>query len=195
MTIPEIIVLSLVGAAFVAGIIYVFINWKKPVFPEGDRIVYESSEGYKVHLILDGPTFLRLPTTLAEACAHAAFALDIAWGSQERKGSIQEVVVVFKSEDRFTYYGMPAPRVQAYLTTCSYKLGKGYIPMAVIRDRHIGKIFNNGEPLIHELCHELLGEHVISRGEGHQQGHVWAVLGEDTIQYRAHDIFKKLNTA
>ena len=193
MTIPEIVVISLVGAAFAAGIIYFLINRRKLMFPEGDYLEYTSPDGYKVHLIADGPIFSYPPTTFIKVCATAAFVLDKAWGQAPRKGNIKEFVVMFKTKDRFTYHGKKNPNVQAYLTTCPYKIGRGYIPMAVIRDKHIPTIHINGEPLIHELCHELLGEHMIERGGGHEEPDVWARFGENTIQHRAHEMFIELN--
>jgi len=183
---PEIIVLSLVGLSFVIGVVLFFVFWKKPMFPKGERESFKLF-GIRVHLILDD-VIEPYSSTLLGDCAKAANALNMAWRGRERKGNIKEIVVVFQSPNRFKYMGKAAPNIAAYLTTCSFRIGKGYLPMVYIQDNFIEEVKRTGEPLIHELCHELLGEHAID-GKGHNEKDVWAVFGEDTIQKRAQKNF------
>ena len=190
---PEIIVLCVTALVLVGVAAYFFWAWKRPMFPKGVRLTYTWA-GYKVHLIVDG---IPLPKTLREIlvrdCAQVAQALEKAWGDREKKGNIKEFVVVFMRPDLFVYPNADdTSKIPAYLTTCSYRLGSGYLPMMVAKEKHIDEVISVGEPLIHELCHELLGEHTIDR-QGHNEQDVWKEnTGEDSIQHKASELYQEM---
>jgi len=187
----EIIVLLVVALVFGALAAALLWAWKRPMYPAGKRLTYKWTD-YKVHLIINGVNLSKNHRKkLAKKCVKVAYALDRVWGDRRRKGNIKEFVAVFVDPELFVYPGKDdTSKIPAYLTTCSYRVGGGYIPMMVAKEKHIEEVILKGEPLIHELCHELLGEHTIDR-QGHNEHEVWREnSGDLSLQHQAQKLYQ-----
>lgn len=196
-----IIILCVTIAVFAAFIIATIAVWGKVHLPEGDhyKAVYK---GFIAHVVVFGeesenesvPPYRQL---LAESAAKAAEAAHSAWkeviGDTDREERLKEIVVYFLGNEAFNSslgkrWREYAEASGGYTSLCKRNF-KPDFPMPVIRAVHMKEVVGTGEPVIHELCHELLGQYWMTTNP-HSHPKVWIRMGEDTVQSIARKKYK-----
>lgn len=194
MTTPALIITILSVAALVGlTIVPLILAINKIHYPDGDRYTCTVGKGFKVTVVFGlGVTQEYDRKHVTEMCAMAAWSLHGVW-QRERRADIKQVVVMFRTKDTFMsgrYKDLYANHAAAYISSCRKGFRKS-LPMPVIQEKYIPQVIMRGEPVMHELCHALLGQKFISPGGQHKEEDVWANFGKDTYQAKAQRVFSR----
>lgn len=189
---------SLVGGLFCGALIFWLATLRKSPFwiPDHDLSCTESfrlsdSVPYvTVHVYIKdhgwgssprstiNTSILTRRCAMALACTNAAFQT-LGW-------RLNEVMIWFSNEpfERRT-------AGDAFTLEMANQNGSRLMPMIVVRPRCFNEVLDSGEPIIHEVIHELLREH--SHGgadEHHAASAVWSHHGPGTRQETARELFQ-----
>jgi hypothetical protein len=184
------IILAVTIVVFILMGTWFILTKNKINYPEGKRITCTKYSGHKVDVIFQDCFSIIDREALIQACATAVFVVHKAAGNKAVK-SLTEVVVLFQPMlfSLLDYGTEFEKRTAAYLGRCGRRLGKS-VPMIVVKTKYVAEVIATGEPIIHECCHEILGQ-VFAKpaGEEHSESYIWAKFGDDTVQAQARKYF------
>jgi len=207
MAIGAIVTLALLGAALVAFGVILWVCGGKLKFPKGTRyeatLVVGSSAILKTHLVLTGNiSFCDTRTTgdgIALRCCEINKSVRAAFGRfrmlQPAIASTAKEIVVWVM-DESTYVKSGGTKMVAYLAKtvahvrhCERRFWGDFAPMICIKIDAGAVLSENGEPLIHELCHVYRGDYVAD-SDDHSDEKIWigAGHGRDTVQFLAREM-------
>lgn len=147
----------LAGVAFLAGLIWLFATGRTPKWPEGEAKAQADLDGFTA-VVIWGRGVAPAPL-LAIRAVKAAAALRDAWAELERppyKMQTFGVHVLADADFEATHPVGPkhGATSQAYLGSASQRLGDPP-PMVVMRASLADHAMATGQPIIHELLHDI----------------------------------------
>lgn len=197
-----VLVVVLLFVAVPAWFIWALRNW---VWPEGNRVegwhngircTLIFSDEAREEMGLDEGSAQRL----ADDCARATWCTREAWVDMgvdptfDPTPRLSHTVARFVTDREFDG-DRPMPWAAAVLLKVGKRVGGAYLPMTVSRTKYRDRQHESGEPVIHEMCHQLVWE---SKNDGialydymHADERVWvAAGGEDTVQGVARKMYE-----
>lgn len=193
MTPLQITILAVAGAALVALGIYAFISSRMIRWPQGPRATRSTSLGHTV-IVINAPFTGDEQLQLIDACATSTVSLFTAWrswriGDAGGETVFPTIAINFISDetmDAYVEFRHPGQNIAAYLDHVSSSVER--LPLIVIRESKASLVVNDGQPVIHELLHEMLS-HFMPEAQGNND-HTHIVWG--LVQGVAVDTFKTL---
>lgn len=173
--------------ALVAGLVWLFVWGSRPEWPDAEARSEVSINGIGVVVLwgrgsTPGSSFA-LRFLLPVHAVQAVQSLRKAWTQSGRppyKFGTFGVYVLNKYDfEASITWGDDPSKVQAYLSSAVQRLGDPP-PMVVLRSSLVQHAIDTGQPIIHELLHDIGG---LRYDRGHKDPLVWDMPGhEDSIE-------------
>lgn len=191
------VVILIVSTIVMLGmLVFLIVKQMRWPWPEGNREDATVS-GHTAHTFVEKDIILAGvdQKRFAKECALAAYATARAWDQNPEEGDpvarirLKRIVVkVVKS--------LGIPGAAATQGTLDRKFGRESMPTVTMEAAFVAELLKTGEPVIHELLHDLLGRshrEVFARDMLHEEPNVWhAKSGDASIQGQARDVFSTI---